>query len=70
MKIAFVISVIALAAGLGGCAVGPDYHRPAPLPGQPDQAMRVERVGRSNHQVVAKTQTLLHAEIGQHLARR
>jgi multidrug efflux system outer membrane protein len=33
-RIAFIL-VPALAAGLAGCAVGPDYHRPAALPGQP-----------------------------------
>jgi NodT family efflux transporter outer membrane factor (OMF) lipoprotein len=35
MKTVFYISVMALAAGLTGCAVGPDYHRPAALPNQP-----------------------------------
>jgi multidrug efflux system outer membrane protein len=34
MKNVFLISAITLAAGLAGCAVGPDYHRPAALPGQ------------------------------------
>ena len=32
--VAFIIAV-ALASGLAGCAVGPDYHRPAALPNQP-----------------------------------
>ncbi|MDR3457055.1 MAG: efflux transporter outer membrane subunit [Verrucomicrobiae bacterium] len=35
MKTFFTISAITLAAGLAGCAVGPDYHRPVALPGQP-----------------------------------
>jgi len=35
MKILAFISAAALAAGLAGCAVGPDYHRPTALPGQP-----------------------------------
>jgi len=34
MKTVSIISALALAAGLAGCAVGPDYHRPAALPGQ------------------------------------
>jgi multidrug efflux system outer membrane protein len=29
------IGVVALAAGLAGCVVGPDYHRPNALPNQP-----------------------------------
>ena len=35
MKTIFSISTLALVAGLAGCAVGPDYHRPAPTPNQP-----------------------------------
>jgi multidrug efflux system outer membrane protein len=34
MKIVHIIGAITVAAGLAGCAVGPDYHRPAALPGQ------------------------------------
>ncbi len=35
MKNIFFISAIVLAIGLAGCAVGPDYKRPAALPDQP-----------------------------------
>ena len=35
MKTLAFISVIALAAGLTGCVVGPDYHRPTALQNQP-----------------------------------
>ncbi len=35
MKKFIFISAFALAIGLAGCAVGPDYHRPAALPSQP-----------------------------------
>jgi len=35
MKPVAFIHAIALAAGLTGCAVGPDYHRPEALPNQP-----------------------------------
>jgi multidrug efflux system outer membrane protein len=35
MKTALFISLIALAAGLAGCAVGPDYHRPSAMPSEP-----------------------------------
>ncbi len=35
MKLFPFISVFALAAGIAGCAVGPDYHRPGALPVQP-----------------------------------
>ncbi len=35
MKTIFTITLLALAASLAGCAVGPDYHRPAPTPNQP-----------------------------------
>ncbi len=35
MKIVSFISAITVAAGLAGCAVGPDYKRPAALPRQP-----------------------------------
>jgi multidrug efflux system outer membrane protein len=35
MKPVVFINVIALATGLSGCAVGPDYHRPAALQNQP-----------------------------------
>ena len=35
MKTCIFISLVALATGLAGCAVGPDYHRPAALPDQP-----------------------------------
>ena len=35
MKTIFSISTLALAAGLAGCAVGPDYHRPSASPGEP-----------------------------------
>ena len=35
MKNFIFIGGFALAVGLAGCAVGPDYHRPAALPGQP-----------------------------------
>jgi multidrug efflux system outer membrane protein len=34
MKTLSFISAITVAAGLAGCAVGPNYHRPAALPGQ------------------------------------
>ena len=35
MKPVAFINAIALASGLTGCAVGPDYHRPEALPNQP-----------------------------------
>jgi multidrug efflux system outer membrane protein len=35
MKNFIFIGALALATGLAGCAVGPDYHRAAALPGQP-----------------------------------
>jgi NodT family efflux transporter outer membrane factor (OMF) lipoprotein len=35
MKPAVFISAFVLATGLAGCAMGPDYHRPAALPAQP-----------------------------------
>lgn len=35
MKAVIFICAVVLAATLAGCAVGPDYHRPAALPGQP-----------------------------------
>ncbi len=35
MKTAVFIGSVILATGLAGCAVGPDYHRPAALPTQP-----------------------------------
>lgn len=35
MKIISFISALLLAAGFAGCAVGPDYKRPAALPSQP-----------------------------------
>ena len=35
MRTAVSIFALALAAGLTGCAVGPNYHRPAVLPAQP-----------------------------------
>jgi multidrug efflux system outer membrane protein len=35
MKTYIFIGGFALAAGLAGCAVGPDYHRPEALPNQP-----------------------------------
>ena len=35
MKIVSFISAVLLAASFAGCAVGPDYKRPAALPGQP-----------------------------------
>ena len=35
MKTVFAINAVVLAVGLAGCAVGPDYHRPEPLPNQP-----------------------------------
>jgi outer membrane protein, multidrug efflux system len=35
MKNFIFIPAVALAAGLAGCAVGPDYHRAAALPAQP-----------------------------------
>jgi multidrug efflux system outer membrane protein len=35
MKPVVFINVVALATGLAGCAVGPNYHRPAALPDQP-----------------------------------
>jgi multidrug efflux system outer membrane protein len=35
MKPVVFINVVALATGLAGCAVGPDYHRPAALQNQP-----------------------------------
>jgi len=34
MKTVSILSACALAAALAGCAVGPDYHRPAALPNQ------------------------------------
>jgi NodT family efflux transporter outer membrane factor (OMF) lipoprotein len=34
MRAAFSISLIGLAAALAGCAVGPDFHRPAPMTGE------------------------------------
>ncbi len=35
MKTVSLISVLIAAAGLAGCAVGPDYHRPTATPDQP-----------------------------------
>jgi len=35
MKVVFSIIATILVVGLAGCAVGPDYHRPEPLPNQP-----------------------------------
>jgi outer membrane protein, multidrug efflux system len=35
MKTSFFVSLLILAASLAGCAVGPNYHRPAALPEQP-----------------------------------
>jgi multidrug efflux system outer membrane protein len=35
MKALVRFGAVVLAAGLAGCAVGPDYHRPAALPAQP-----------------------------------
>jgi len=35
MKTALFISTLVLAAGLAGCAVGPDYHRPPATPSEP-----------------------------------
>jgi NodT family efflux transporter outer membrane factor (OMF) lipoprotein len=35
MRRLFLASLLLAAAGLAGCAVGPDYHRPAALPAQP-----------------------------------
>jgi len=64
MKIAFVISVIALAAGLAGCAVGPDYHRPAPLPSQPVPEKFSEDAATSTNQGIWKI-----AEPSAHLPR-
>ena len=35
MRPSLIVSLLLAAAGLTGCAVGPDYHRPAALPAQP-----------------------------------
>ncbi len=35
MKIVLSIGILALVAGLAGCAVGPDYHRPPATPSEP-----------------------------------
>ena len=38
MKPSIALTALALAGSLAGCAVGPDYHRPAPLPTAPATA--------------------------------
>ena len=54
MKLFPIISAITVAAGLAGCAVGPDYHRPAPLPGQSLPKEFSEQPPADTNQVVWK----------------
>ena len=55
----FVISIL-----LAGCAVGPDYHRPAPLPSQPVPKKFSEETSASTNQSIWKI-----AEPSAHLPR-
>jgi multidrug efflux system outer membrane protein len=44
-----ILIVIALVAGMAGCAVGPNYHRPAPLPDQPVPKQYSDTSTATNH---------------------
>src|ERR1700761_1741528 len=44
-----IISLLALAAILAGCAVGPDYHRRAVLPSQPVPKQYSDTSSTTNH---------------------
>ena len=54
MKSVAYISVIALAASLTGCAVGPNYHRPAALQNQPLPKTFAESGTAETNQVIWK----------------
>lgn len=54
MKPAVFINVLALAIGLAGCAVGPNYHRPAALQNQPLPNSFSEPAANGTNQVVWK----------------
>ncbi|HEV2693191.1 MAG TPA: RND transporter, partial [Verrucomicrobiae bacterium] len=64
MRTASLISILALVAGLAGCSVGPNYHRPAALPGQTSPEKFSGETPSGTNQVVWKI-----AEPSSHLAR-
>ncbi len=49
MRSVAIISIFALAVGLAGCSVGPDYHRPAVLPSQPVPKQYSDTSAPTNH---------------------